>query len=162
MTATKSTLHVTGVVALVSLIATAPALAFTRHPATPEEIKQTDDLNAQSLANAHSANSAQMTAVAPPASQAMTATAAPLSQMSPVPSTLANATVQSQSGDTVGSVQKIVTGTDGKAAMVEVALTGNVKVVAISADKFVYDAQKNVLVASLSMDQIKSLPATNS
>jgi hypothetical protein len=161
MTALKSTLHVTAVLALMSLIGTAPALAFTRHPATPEEIKQTDALNAQSLANAKGTNSTQMTAVAPPGSVATTETAQ-LSQMLPVPSSLANATVQSQTGDTVGSVQKIVTGTDGKPAMVEVALTGNTKVVAISADKFVYDAQKNVLVASLSMDEIKSLPATNS
>ena len=39
-------------VAFASLLSAAPALAFTRHPATPEEIQQTDALNAQSLANA--------------------------------------------------------------------------------------------------------------
>jgi hypothetical protein len=39
-------------VALTSLLAIAPASAFTFHPATPAEMKQTDDLNAQALQNA--------------------------------------------------------------------------------------------------------------
>jgi hypothetical protein len=34
------------------LMMMSPASAFTFHPATPAEIKQTDDLNAQALANA--------------------------------------------------------------------------------------------------------------
>jgi hypothetical protein len=42
-----------GAAALV-LAALTPANAFTFHPATPAEIKQTDDLNAQALANAKS------------------------------------------------------------------------------------------------------------
>jgi hypothetical protein len=39
-------------VAVAGLLGIAPAAAFTHHPATPAEIKQTDDLNAQSLAAA--------------------------------------------------------------------------------------------------------------
>jgi hypothetical protein len=39
-------------VAFASLLSVAPAAAFTHHPATPEEIQQTDALNAQALANA--------------------------------------------------------------------------------------------------------------
>ena len=38
--------------AFASLMSVAPASAFTHHPATPEEIQQTDALNAQALANA--------------------------------------------------------------------------------------------------------------
>ncbi|HXC56468.1 MAG TPA: hypothetical protein VNU97_14315 [Rhizomicrobium sp.] len=41
-----------GAVALASLLGTTSAFAFTHHPATPEEIQQTDALNAQALANA--------------------------------------------------------------------------------------------------------------
>ncbi len=41
-----------GAIALTSLITFSPAFAFTHHPATPAEIKQTDDLNAQALTQA--------------------------------------------------------------------------------------------------------------
>ena len=39
-------------IAFVGLLGAVPASAFTHHPATPEEIRQTDALNAQSLAAA--------------------------------------------------------------------------------------------------------------
>jgi len=45
-------------VAMTSLLGIAPAFAFTHHPATPEEIRQTEQLNAQSLANAQAASAA--------------------------------------------------------------------------------------------------------
>ena len=41
-----------GAIALTSLVTFSPAFAFTHHPATPAEIKQTDDLNAQALSQA--------------------------------------------------------------------------------------------------------------
>jgi len=41
-----------GAIALTSLVTFSPAFAFTHHPATPAEIKQTDDLNAQALTQA--------------------------------------------------------------------------------------------------------------
>ncbi len=47
------TLAFGGAVALASMLGTTSAFAFTHHPATPEEIQQTDALNAQALANAH-------------------------------------------------------------------------------------------------------------
>jgi len=43
-----------GGAAAVAIAMLSPAYAFTFHPATPAEIKQTDDLNAQALANARS------------------------------------------------------------------------------------------------------------
>ena len=41
-----------GGAAAVAIAMLSPAYAFTFHPATPAEIKQTDDLNAQALATA--------------------------------------------------------------------------------------------------------------
>jgi hypothetical protein len=41
-----------GGAAAIAIAMLSPAYAFTFHPATPAEIKQTDDLNAQALASA--------------------------------------------------------------------------------------------------------------
>jgi hypothetical protein len=54
MTLTKFALGSAAAVVLTGLLSAAPAAAFTFHPATPQEIKQTDDLNAQALAAARS------------------------------------------------------------------------------------------------------------
>lgn len=152
--------------ALLALAGTMPATAFTHHPATPEEMRQTDALNAQSLENARGtaaagqmASAGQTTAAA---STSMTAAGTPLSSLTAMPAAIGTATVQSNSGAVVGSVQKVLTGTDGKPSMVNVALMSNKKTVAISADELNYDASRNVLVASLTAEQIMSLPATNS
>jgi len=159
-----STIAAAGV--LLALAGTMPAAAFTHHPATPEEMRQTDALNAQALENARGtaaagqmASAGQSTAAA---STSMTAAGAPLTSLTAMPAAIASATVQSNSGAVVGSVQKVLTGTDGKPSMVNVALTSNKKIVAISADELNYDASRNVLVASLTAEQIMSLPATSS
>lgn len=154
---------------LLSFTSTAPATAFTHHPATPEEMRQTNALNEQALANARGGATDQTAAPAPagqtamaPATPAMTATASPLKSMTAVPPALGSAAVQSSTGTVVGSVQKVLTGSDGKPSMVNVALTGNQKIVAISADELNYDASRNVLVATLTAEQIMSLPAASS
>jgi hypothetical protein len=46
--------------------------------------------------------------------------------------------------------------------MVDVALSGTKKIVAISADELSYDEQRNILMASLTVEQINSLPAASS
>jgi hypothetical protein len=136
-----------------------PAQAFTHHPATPEEIQQTDALNAQALANARgSGSNATNVAAASPFSTTMPS----LSQLTAAPPTLGSATVQSQAGEPIGVVQKVITATDGKVSMVDVALTGKQKIVAISADELSYDEQRNILMASLTVEQINSLPAASS
>lgn len=147
--------------ALIGLAGTVPASAFTHHPATPEEMRQTEALNEQSLANARGAATTQMAAVSP-ATPSMTASASPLKSLTAVPPALGSATVQSNAGTVVGSVQKILTSADGKPSMVNVALSGNQKIVAISADELNYDASRNVLVATLTAEQIMSLPAASS
>jgi hypothetical protein len=136
-----------------------PAQAFTHHPATPEEIQQTAALNTQSLANARgSTTNPTEVAAAPQSGTAMPS----LSDLTAAPPALASASVQSRAGDPVGVVQKVITANDGKVSMVDVALTGNQKIVAISANELRYDDQRNILVASLSVEQIISLPAANS
>ena len=147
--------------ALISLAATAPASAFTHHPATPEEMRQTEALNEQALANARGAGGTQQTAAMTPTAPATTAMASPLKSLTAVPPALGSATVQSSAGTVVGSVQKILTGSDGKPSMVNVALSSNQKVVAISADELNYDASRNILVATLTAEQIMSLPAAS-
>jgi hypothetical protein len=145
--------------AVLSLAFASSATAFTHHPATPEEMRQTDALNAQSLANARgSATGQQTAAMTPPAATTMAAVA-PLKSLAATPPALSTASVQSSAGATVGNVQKILTGADGKPSMVNVALSSNQKIVAISADELSYDAGKNILVSTLTTEQIMSLPA---
>ncbi|MGZ4987695.1 MAG: hypothetical protein ACXWBP_06630 [Limisphaerales bacterium] len=149
-------------IATICASATPPAQAFTHHPATPEEIQQTDALNSQSLANAQGAATDRMSAALAMPSASMTMNLPSLSDMAVPPPALETAAVRSQAGETVGFVQKVLTGTDGKVSIVDVTLAGNKKVVAISASELSYDAQRNVLMTSLTGEQIKSLPEANS
>jgi hypothetical protein len=87
---------------------------------------------------------------------------APLKSLAAMPPALGTASVQSSAGATVGNVQKILTGADGKPSMVNVALSANQKIVAISADELNYDPAKNILVSTLTTEQIMSLPAASS
>ena len=96
-------------VALAGVIAT-PALAFTRHPSTPAEQQQTDDLIARALEAAHGTGPAQ---TAQPA--IITNQTVALDTIANPPQTLANASVEASNGESVGAVQKVVVGADGKA-----------------------------------------------
>ena len=161
-----------GGAAIVGLaLAGAPANAYTHHPATPAEMAQTDQLNAQALQQAQStdqtasASNASSTAQPASASQMTSAAGVPsgtvaLSAIANPPQTLANASVETSSGQAVGAVQKVVTGTDGKAQSLDVALLGaQSKIVAIDAAQLSYDQSRNVVVAQFSADQIQALPA---
>ena len=181
------------VVAFAGLLSAAPAYARTSHPATPEEMQQTDALNAQALAAAQGNQSATPTATTAAAPQASpttpvttaaatpsaveppegdtampatptapvtTAAATPLTAMPTAP-TLTNAAVQGSDGAPVGMVNKVIIGTDGKPASVNVALSDSSKVVALSASQLSFDSTNNILVASLTKEQIKSLPAAS-
>ena len=148
--------------AVLSLAFAPSAMAFTHHPATPEEMRQTDALNAQSLANARGTSGNQETAAMTPASATATADVSPLKSLTAMPPALNSASVQSSAGATVGNVQKVLTGADGKPSMVNVALSSNQKIVGISADELNYDATRNVLVATLTTEQIMSLPVAGS
>jgi hypothetical protein len=162
-----------------------PAMAFTHHPGTPAEHQQTDDLNAQQLQQAQStpASSTQTnaspssdqtamsatTAAAPqttaqatdsgqPMTQAANATM-PLSTVANPPQTLANASVESNSGQAIGAVQKVILDASGKAQTIVVALLGKTsRLVAIAANQLSFDQSRDVVVAQLSADQIQNLP----
>ena len=171
-------------------LAGAPAQAYTHHPSTPAERVQTDDLNAQSLTQAQGQTTPQsgqgqamqqtssvdtpsnaMASNSPSATQANSAgqmtnaSGAPsgtvsLTALTNPPQTLANASVETSTGQAIGAVQKVVTGTDGKAQTVDVALLGaQSKIVSIDAAQLAYDQSRNVVVAQLSADQIQALPA---
>jgi hypothetical protein len=176
-------------VAFAGLLSAAPAYARTSHPATPEEMQQTDALNAQALSAAQGNQSAAPTATAmpqasptmlvttaaatptaveppegdtampaTPAAPVTTAAVTPLTSMPTAP-TLTTASVQGSDGSPVGMVNKVIIGTDGKPASVNVALSDNSKVVAIAATELSFDSAHNILVASLTKEQIQSLPA---
>ena len=161
--------------AFAGLIGVTPALAHTSQPATPEEMQQTDALNAKALANAQgqsatmplttaAATPAQPAAMPAPEADASAVTpppgATPLKSLAPMPS-LANATVQGSNGSAIGTVTDVIDGTDGKPSLVDVALNDNSKVVAISAGELSFDSAHNVLIASLTDEQIKALPPAN-
>ena len=160
--------------ALAGLIGTTPALARTSHPATAEEMQQTDALNAQALANAQGQTAAPApltTAAATPTQSAAMPEAdasavtpppgaTPLKSLAQMPS-LANATVQGSNGNAIGRVKDVIDGTDGKPSLVDVALNDNSKVVAISAGELSFDSAHNVLIAALTDEEIKSLPPAN-
>jgi hypothetical protein len=178
-----------GGAALAGLIAvSAPAIAYTHHPATPAERKQTDDLNAQSLANAQTPGNQTAMATTGTATTEAAPSAAPTANVAQEPAqtrtamvgsaaqtgaarvsldtvanssqTLANASVETNDGQAVGAVQKVVTDGSGKAQTVDVALLGSQsKTVAIDATQLSYDQQRNVVVAQLTADQIQALPS---
>jgi hypothetical protein len=163
-----------------------PAMAYTHHPGTPAEHQQTDDLNAQQLQQAQSTTSAtgmqanapqssnqtamsattpaapqttaQTTSSGQPMTQAANATM-PLSTVANPPQTLANASVESSSGQAIGAVQKVILDASGKAQTIVVALLGKTsRLVAIAANQLSFDQSRDVVVAQLSADQIQNLP----
>jgi hypothetical protein len=76
--------------------------------------------------------------------------------------TLANASVENEQGESLGSIKSITTAGDGKASAVniEVATVDGVgnKTVAVDATKFTYLPDRNVLVASLAKSDVQSMP----
>jgi hypothetical protein len=161
-----------------------PAMAFTHHPGTPAEHQQTDDLNAQQLQQASTPDSGmqsnapsgtdqsamsatttaapQMAAQATDSGQPMTQAASatmPLNAVANPPQTLANASVESNSGQAIGAVQKVILDASGKAQTIVVALLGKTsRLVAIAANQLSFDQSRDVVVAQLSADQIQNLP----
>jgi hypothetical protein len=177
---TKS--FILGGVAIAGLIGVTPAVAFTHHPGTPAEHQQTEDLNQQQLNQAQQAQPASATPTASPmgdqqanaatmsteqaaaapsaAPSAAVAQSTPVDSLANPPQALANASVESSSGQAVGAVQKVILDAGGKAKTVIVALLGKVnKLVAIAANQLNFDESRNVVVAQMSADQINSLPA---
>lgn len=85
-----------------------------------------------------------------------------LSQVSNPQETLAKASVQDSQGNSIGPVQTVVVGSNGKPTAVKVdvgSFLGTAsKVVAIKASKLKFQQDNNILVTTMTKDQIKSLP----
>lgn len=105
--------------------------------------------------NTNSGNS-----MATPMAQAP-ATQMPLSQVSDV-ATLNSAAVHDASGNSIGTVQRVVTGASGRPTAVQVDagsfLGTTSKIVSIKASNLKYDRSRNVLTTTLTKSQIKALP----
>lgn len=76
--------------------------------------------------------------------------------------TLAKASVQDSQGNSIGAVQNVVIGSNGKPTEVNVEVgsflgEGN-KVVAFKAAKLKFQQDRNILVTTMTKDQIKALP----
>jgi len=78
-------------------------------------------------------------------------------------STLANASVENEQGESLGQIKSITIASDGKAAAVNIEVAnvsggaGN-RTVAVDASKFTYLPDRNVLVASLAKSDIENMP----
>ena len=144
-------------------LATALALAI---PATAQSSQNTGGYGSmQNLQQQTPMQSTQPMGTQPTTSNTMGSQAAgiqPLSQVSDPSTTLASATVQDSSGQSVGQVQSVKTTTAGKASSVAVTLTSSNKTVSIRASRLRYDPSSKTLKASLTSSQISSLPATQS
>ena len=76
--------------------------------------------------------------------------------------TLANAAVENEQGESLGAIKSITVGGDGKASAVNIEVAavsgaGN-KTVAVDASKFTYLPDRNVLVASLGKQDLDTMP----
>jgi hypothetical protein len=101
----------------------------------------------------------------PQSSMSNPASTQPASDVASPKTTLASATVQDSSGQSVGQVQSVKTTASGKTSSVAVSLTsasGAAKVVSIRASKLRFDPSGNTLKASLTSSEINALPATES
>jgi hypothetical protein len=124
---------------------TAMSAALAGNGATPQTMAQATD-------NGQAATNGQAT------TQAANATM-PLNTVANPPQTLANASVESSSGQAVGAVQKVILDASGKAQTIVVALLGKTsRLVAIAANQLSFDQSRDVVVAQLSADQIQNLP----
>ena len=81
-------------------------------------------------------------------------------------STLANASVENQQGESLGQIKSITVGSDGKASAVNIEVASATgagdKTVAVDAAKFTYLPDRNVLVASLAKSDVESMPTAPS
>jgi hypothetical protein len=79
--------------------------------------------------------------------------------------TLASAKVDDMHGTIIGPVKKVTTGTTGKLETVQVDVGGwlgiGERVVSLKASDFKYIASRNILVTSLTKDQVKNMKPIN-
>src|SRR6185503_14322875 len=84
-------------------------------------------------------------------------TAIALSKVSNPVSTLANAKVDDQKGNTIGPVKSVITGKSGAPTAIHVDVDG--RTVSMTARNFTYVKDRNILLTRMSKAQIEKLPA---
>jgi hypothetical protein len=76
--------------------------------------------------------------------------------------TFSTAAVKTTAGESLGEVQSVDVGADNEAVAINVEVGGflgiDEKVVTIDADRFTYLPDRNVLVASITKEEVASLP----
>jgi len=84
-----------------------------------------------------------------------------LAQVSNPKQALSNASVESSTGETIGSVKKIVTGSNGQPQKLTIALNnGKNKTVSLDASQLRFDQSRKVVVAQLTQDEINSMSSS--
>jgi len=84
----------------------------------------------------------------------------PVDQVTNPTSTLATDNVQDSTGQTIGTVRSVTTGPDGRASRINVSLTRSGRSVWIRARELRFDPASNTVKSSLTLSQIRSMPAT--
>jgi hypothetical protein len=110
-------------------------------------------LGALALDASSAATTASTTQMAPAPVRATT----PVSKVNNPMAVLAKLPVQTAQGVLIGSVETVVTGSDGHALVLTVTDKSH-KVVGIQADKLGFDATRRVLVANRTPAEVKALP----
>jgi hypothetical protein len=93
-----------------------------------------------------------------------TAVQVPLGVIADAKQTVAKASVQDKDGHAVGSVNSVVTDRSGRPDFVKVKIDGTLgvggKVISLDARALLFEQDRDVLIAPLTRDEIKALPAS--
>lgn len=82
----------------------------------------------------------------------------PLTDIDNAASTMISAQVETEDGIPVGEVRNVVTDDEGKASAVVLEASNDDRFIKIDANQFVYKPDRNILVTSLSSDDIDNMP----
>jgi hypothetical protein len=89
-----------------------------------------------------------------------------LSRVQNAKTTLASAQVKDPSGQQIGQVRNVHTGTTGKPTKVDITLTsgnrGQTKTVSVKASELKYDQNSNTLITNLTTNELQAMPAASS
>jgi hypothetical protein len=94
-----------------------------------------------------------------------TAVQVPLIMLADSKRSIVKANVEDKDGHNVGSVNSVVTDQAGRASAVKINVGGvwgvGKKIVALDARAFLFEQDRNLLIANLTQDEIKALPGAN-
>ncbi|HEY3778314.1 MAG TPA: hypothetical protein VGL35_09665 [Rhizomicrobium sp.] len=141
--------------AAAALLAVAPALGQTQTQYTPP---------AHTYQNNTGQNNAGAMQTNPTGTQG--AATESLSNVQNAKTTLASAQVKDSSGQQVGQVRNVHTGSTGTPTKIDITLTpsngGRAKTVSVRASELKYDQNSNTLITNLSASALQSMPTASS